>query len=446
LAFMKSWMAATYNRDLGSISVELQFTGTAIYVFFILANDQGEGITTTTNCDFILDGRADGKFRHTPTTSPDLEYNALAYSNTALSNTAHNLTFETTGIERDIYLNFDYAVYTFDDRDGVGSTTSPSTPSTSSPSQPTSGSATSPRPVGAIVGGAVGAAVGLLALGLCIFLFWRYRRRRAISLGLDPLIPEASSDTVAYAGYTSSGSQIPFADHHHATGSHGHPSSGDLHSGYTESLGTGNQHISYAEPNAQRSLETNSEIVGGAAGGYSQSPSGVPHSSWVPTNHGSRDVLSALPTGEVMLTATTNTGEGQLLPTDPPISSVSPTTSQGRGSDRNIGSPPLTTSNSTREQLQQIRQDQLNAQMLAIQREMRELNNETGRRATMTRPPKGGMNAGERELVQMREQIRTMREQIEFLQSNQDSAWAQGLSDDPPPGYTPLANPNPSPS
>jgi hypothetical protein len=39
----------------------------------------------------------------------------------------------------------------------------------------------------------------------------------------------------------------------------------------------------------------------------------------------------------------------------------------------------------------------------------------------------------------MKEVIRLLREQIRVLKEQQQSAWAQGLSDDPPPGYTPMA-------
>lgn len=40
-------------------------------------------------------------------------------------------------------------------------------------------------------------------------------------------------------------------------------------------------------------------------------------------------------------------------------------------------------------------------------------------------------------MEEMREQLRTMKNQISHLREQQRSAWAQGLSDDPPPGYSP---------
>ncbi|TFK62509.1 hypothetical protein BDN72DRAFT_386977, partial [Pluteus cervinus] len=49
LAFDSTWMAATFQPQVfTSMSVDLKFTGVAIYVFFILANNQGPGITTRT--------------------------------------------------------------------------------------------------------------------------------------------------------------------------------------------------------------------------------------------------------------------------------------------------------------------------------------------------------------------------------------------------------------
>jgi hypothetical protein len=37
----------------------------------------------------------------------------------------------------------------------------------------------------------------------------------------------------------------------------------------------------------------------------------------------------------------------------------------------------------------------------------------------------------------MKEEIRSMKEQIRLLKEQRRSPWAEGLSDDPPPGYTP---------
>ncbi|KIK01260.1 hypothetical protein K443DRAFT_31313, partial [Laccaria amethystina LaAM-08-1] len=41
-------------------------------------------------------------------------------------------------------------------------------------------------------------------------------------------------------------------------------------------------------------------------------------------------------------------------------------------------------------------------------------------------------------VTDMRMEMMLMREQIALLRAQQRSAWALGLSDDPPPGYTPI--------
>lgn len=87
--------------------------GTGIYVYLILANNVAPGITTLTNCNFTLDGKLVGTFRHNPTTSTALQYNAsaLAYANNSLSNSNHKLSIVTAGPDS-VLVVFDYALYT----------------------------------------------------------------------------------------------------------------------------------------------------------------------------------------------------------------------------------------------------------------------------------------------------------------------------------------------
>lgn len=44
---------------------------------------------------------------------------------------------------------------------------------------------------------------------------------------------------------------------------------------------------------------------------------------------------------------------------------------------------------------------------------------------------------GKEDVSQLKAQIQAMSEHIAYLQDQQNSAWAQGLSDEPPPGYSP---------
>ncbi|KIK61852.1 hypothetical protein GYMLUDRAFT_165570 [Collybiopsis luxurians FD-317 M1] len=115
-AFAGTYTAATYNPGLKNISITFEFTGTAIYVFFILANAPAPGVTATTAADFLLDGFIAGSFTHSPNASALLfQFNesALAFSKTGLENATHQMVITTAGFGQDIYVNFDYALYTF---------------------------------------------------------------------------------------------------------------------------------------------------------------------------------------------------------------------------------------------------------------------------------------------------------------------------------------------
>ncbi|KAH6902734.1 hypothetical protein BKA70DRAFT_1304390 [Coprinopsis sp. MPI-PUGE-AT-0042] len=226
-AFQGTYTAATYGKDGDPISITMDFEGTAIYVFFILANNGGDGITTETQCSFTIDGGSSTSFSHVPNLSTrTILYDQLVFSRTGLSNSKHTLRIETGGFDRDIYVNFDRAVYSFDDAVASPSSSNPPpsssrdpTPSSSGSSSqqpsPTSsrsvssggsnpsqtfssilppgssappnsdqsnsgegseeGSQSSSPPIGGIVGGLVG---GLAALGILGFLALCFLRRR----------------------------------------------------------------------------------------------------------------------------------------------------------------------------------------------------------------------------------------------------------------------------
>lgn len=91
----------------------MQFTGTVIYVFCILANSHlSNGTVTLTSANFTVDGEAPVFFTSTPDLSAaEFQYNALVLSQTNLSNTLHTLNITTTGPVT-LYVNFDYAIYT----------------------------------------------------------------------------------------------------------------------------------------------------------------------------------------------------------------------------------------------------------------------------------------------------------------------------------------------
>ncbi|KAG6812410.1 hypothetical protein H0H92_002986 [Tricholoma furcatifolium] len=127
-AFDQTYHAATYIGD-GARTVQLSFTANNV-----------PNAWTETLCDFILDGSASGSFQHTPTTSSDFQYRALVYSVTGLDNTGHTLLISADGYDTYSYVNFDYALYTYDDGVDSGTTTSNSSP------EPTASSETVPPP------------------------------------------------------------------------------------------------------------------------------------------------------------------------------------------------------------------------------------------------------------------------------------------------------------
>ncbi|RPD64605.1 hypothetical protein L226DRAFT_40200 [Lentinus tigrinus ALCF2SS1-7] len=164
---------SSLSKASSSMYIQIQFLGTAVYVYNILSN------TTETILSFTLDGVDDGhSFLHTPTTGEDVQYNALVYSNTNLSNVAHTLTILP---EPGSVVLFDYAVYTVPSDGDSGSTTSSAKSSETQKPAPTFGA--EPSQVShhnakvPIIAGTVAGVVGISVLALALFLFCRRRRR-----------------------------------------------------------------------------------------------------------------------------------------------------------------------------------------------------------------------------------------------------------------------------
>ncbi|KAJ7164452.1 hypothetical protein C8R46DRAFT_901460 [Mycena filopes] len=112
LSFDNTWSAALYQPDVGSLSVSLKFTGTAIYVFFVIPNFLADsGLASTISCDFFIDSVAVGSFSHQSDGSGAFQYNALVYHNVTVPNGDHVLLIETNGADAAIII-FDSAIYT----------------------------------------------------------------------------------------------------------------------------------------------------------------------------------------------------------------------------------------------------------------------------------------------------------------------------------------------
>ncbi|KAJ7601219.1 hypothetical protein C8J56DRAFT_880732 [Mycena floridula] len=115
LAFAGTWTACTATDDIPLATVELSFKGTAIYVFFILANVAPHGVTTLTESSFILDGSLAGNFSHQPVPGLGFQYDQLVFFAQNLANTDHKLVIGASGQDHHVYVNFDYAIYTVPD-------------------------------------------------------------------------------------------------------------------------------------------------------------------------------------------------------------------------------------------------------------------------------------------------------------------------------------------
>ncbi|KAF8447251.1 hypothetical protein L210DRAFT_2785803 [Boletus edulis BED1] len=185
LAYNGTWHDSTFAPSNGyTQAIEFTFTGNALYIFFITANNV-TGATTFTDLDFVLDQVTVGRYTHTPSSSTDYQYNVPVYVNESMDLGAHNMMIQPVNSGNQVLMLFDYFIYTMDASVSVSSSASPS--STSSPLPTTSGTATSSRPNnGAIVGGVVG---GVAAVVLVVTSLLCYRRHKKRNGGQPPNSP-----------------------------------------------------------------------------------------------------------------------------------------------------------------------------------------------------------------------------------------------------------------
>ena len=88
-------------------------SGTAIWVYLILANNASTGVTIFTNASFELDGKLVHVYNHIPDPSqgPYL-YNVSAFQQSNLEIAEHTLVMTAVQGSQPSLLLFDYAVYT----------------------------------------------------------------------------------------------------------------------------------------------------------------------------------------------------------------------------------------------------------------------------------------------------------------------------------------------
>lgn len=92
----------------------------------------------------------------------------------------------------------------------------------------------------------------------------------------------------------------------------------------------------------------------------------------------------------------------------------------------------------TRAQIRRARQEELDNRLRMVQQAVERMTTGPRGSVTLRRYRTLGATPGEANLSvsDMRAEVRLMREQIQLLREQRRSAWALGLSDDPPPGYT----------
>ncbi|KIK01258.1 hypothetical protein K443DRAFT_7013 [Laccaria amethystina LaAM-08-1] len=106
-AFMGTYSSTTRYAYQGPLGISMQFTGTAIYVFFTLVDDTN--LINPTSANFLVDDELLGTF--TQPNETDVRYKALVFYQTGLPNTLHKLNISNI-YNVSTYLNFDYAIYT----------------------------------------------------------------------------------------------------------------------------------------------------------------------------------------------------------------------------------------------------------------------------------------------------------------------------------------------
>jgi len=183
LAYNGTWHDATYSSSNGyTQTVEFSFTGSALYIFFIIANSVPNA-TTLTDVDFVLDQEIVGTYTHNPSTSTDYQYNVPVYTNDSLAFAEHNMIIQpVTDAGGNVLILFDYLIYTTNTSSSSASaipTSSLSPTSASSPSQAPSGTqgTSSQNNTGAIVGATVGGVAALIAVAASLLCYRRHRRR-----------------------------------------------------------------------------------------------------------------------------------------------------------------------------------------------------------------------------------------------------------------------------
>ncbi|KAI0754142.1 hypothetical protein C8Q80DRAFT_348017 [Daedaleopsis nitida] len=133
-----TWSDATHHpADSDPRIVRLQFSGTAVYVYNIMANTIPY-VDTLANLTFNLDGNVVATYVHQPTSSTDYDYNVNVFRVENLEDTDHVLEMQSVGDTKPSLILFDYAIYSITELDPPPPPPPSSSPPTSSHASTTS--------------------------------------------------------------------------------------------------------------------------------------------------------------------------------------------------------------------------------------------------------------------------------------------------------------------
>lgn len=106
-----TWHDTTQHPENATFTMMATFTGTAVYVYNILANYIPYS-STLTDITFTLDGALVSNFTHAPSNDSGYEYHALVYANRSLENINHTLLMKAAKRSEPVLILFDYLIYT----------------------------------------------------------------------------------------------------------------------------------------------------------------------------------------------------------------------------------------------------------------------------------------------------------------------------------------------
>ncbi|KAI0756180.1 hypothetical protein C8Q80DRAFT_14045 [Daedaleopsis nitida] len=184
-----TWHSVQYLANAPDVySMTVEFPGTAIYVYNVIANNGSAGSLFTTDLTFYLDGDYVGRFVHIPLPGNSvLQYDVLVYMNQSLADALHTFTMKASG-STDSLIMFDYIVYTsgdINDEDAAPPERVPAARQT-----PASSSSHLSDNTRILVGGIVGGIVSVLCLlAAVVVVLYRLKctRRRIEGIEDSPM-------------------------------------------------------------------------------------------------------------------------------------------------------------------------------------------------------------------------------------------------------------------